>query len=363
MKKIVFLIQFSLVSFTFCGERQSNVTSQNKFKWEVVHPSEVKLDENRLLGLIKKIEDSVIHSVDGIVVVKNSKIALEQYFNGFSKDSLHNVASVGKSITSALVGIAIDKGLIPGLQTKIAGYFEKDYDIKDSIGQKQQIEIQHLLTMSAGWDCDDWDESSLGNSLHFPDVADDFAFILNLPAIHAPGDRFAYCSGGANLLGEIIRRTSGQNLQQFADDHLFNKLGITKNQWFIVPKPPGYEFSGGGNSLTPRDMAKLGLLYLNHGHWDGDQIIPKEWVQASTTTQIETPEGDRYGYFWWIREFNFKDGTVMAFEASGNGGNKITVIPELEMVIVLTGSGYGSEYVEGSQARIIMEEFLLASVI
>ena len=362
-KKLILLIQLWLVSFTFCGERKSDITSQNKFKWQVVQPADVKLDENSLRGLIEKIEDSVIHSVDGIVVVKNGKIALEQYFNGFSKDSLHNTASVGKSITSALVGIAIDKGLIPGLQTKVTDYFEKGYDIKDPTDQKQQIEIQHLLTMSSGWDCDDWDESSLGNSAHFPNVADDFAFILNLPVIHAPGDRFAYCSGGANLVGEIIRRTSAQSLQQFADGHLFNKIGIINNQWFIVPKPPHYEFSGGGNLLTPRDMARLGLLYLNHGQWQGDQIIPKAWIQASTTKQIETPEGEGYGYFWWIKALNFKDSTVMAFEASGNGGNKITVIPELEMVIVLTGSGYESEYVEGEQARIIMEEYILASVI
>ena len=143
-KKLILLIQLGLVLFTFCSERQSNTTSQNRFKWEVVSPTQVKLDKNRLQRLIEKIQDSIIHSVDGIVVVKNGKIALEQYFNGFSKDSLHNMASVGKSITSALVGIAIDKGLIPGLQTKVADYFDKDYDIQYPMDQKQQIEIKHL---------------------------------------------------------------------------------------------------------------------------------------------------------------------------------------------------------------------------
>ena len=361
MKKISILILHSLILCTSCNNNQTPVTS-DKFEWEVVRPEEVNLDEKYFHELLARIKDSTIHSVDGIVAVKNGKIVLEEYFNRFSKDSLHNIASVGKSITSALTGIAIDKRLIPGLQTRLINYFN-DYDIENFTHQKKQIAIQHLLTMSSGLACDDWDENSPGNTMHFPNVPDDFAFTLNLPMIHKPGDRFAYCSGGANLLGEIIRRTSGQSLQAFADENLFNKIGITKNQWFVVPKPPHYEFAGGGNSLTPRDMARLGLLYLNQGKWDGDQVLSQEWVKASTTKQIATPEGDGYGYFWWLREFNFKDNKVTAFEASGNGGNKITVIPTLEMVIVLTGSGYGSEYVEGEQARAIMENYILASII
>ena len=360
MKKISILILHSLILYTSCNNNQTPATS-DKFEWEFVRPEEVNLDEKYFHELLARIKDSTVHSVDGIVVVKNEKIVLEEYFNGFSKDSLHNTASVGKIITSALTGIAIDKGLIQGLQTRLINYFN-DYDIENFTHQKQQIAIQHLLSMSSGLACDDWDENSPGNTMHFPNVPDDFAFTLNLPMTHKPGDRFAYCSGGANLLGEIIRRTSGQSLQAFADENLFNKIGITKNQWFVVPKPPHYEFAGGGNSLTPRDMARLGLLYLNQGKWNGDQVVSREWVKASTTNQITTPEGDGYGYFWWLREFNFKDNKVTAFEASGNGGNKITVIPPLEMVIVLTGSGYGSEYVEGEQARVIIENYVLSSV-
>src|SRR5690606_13877836 len=112
----------------------------------------------------------------------------------------------------------------------------------------------------------------------------------------------------------------------------------------------------------PRDLARFGLLYLNNGFWQGEQIIPKDWISESASNQIATKEDGDYGYFWWIKDYNYKDKIVRGFEASGNGGNKIVVIPELNVVIILTGSAYGSEYVEGEQAKKIIEDFVLASI-
>ncbi|WP_084166315.1 serine hydrolase domain-containing protein [Anditalea andensis] len=163
-------------------------------------------------------------------------MAFEKYFNGLTVDSLHNVTSVGKSITSALVGIAIEKGYISNKNEPIAPYFKKDYAIEKLSTEKEDIQIYHLLTMSAGWDCDDWNENSLGNTMHFPDAPDDFAFTLDLPMIKPNGEYFSYCSGGANLLGEIIRRQSKLSLQDFGDKYLFNPIGVSQNEWFVTPK-------------------------------------------------------------------------------------------------------------------------------
>ncbi|MBP2830853.1 serine hydrolase [Aquimarina sp. U1-2] len=336
---------------------------KKEFKWQVESPKNLHLDTELLNKLIKKVKDSSFHAIDAILLIKDEKIVLEEYFNGYTKDSMHNTASVGKSITSALVGIAIQQGLIPSLETTVMDYFTDSYRIRDLNTEKKNITIYHFLTMTSGLACDDWDEDSPGNTKHFVTAKDDFALTLNLPMVSKNGKRFAYCSGGANLLGEIIRKASGKSLKEYADTVLFNKIGVYENEWFIVPKPPHNEFAGGGNYLKPRDMAKFGLLYKNKGKWEGEQIIPEKWIEESTSTQIEVPnESAAYGYFWWVKEYTYKERKIPGFEASGNGGNKIIVLPKLDLVFILTGSGYGNEYIEGEQARIIFENYILKSV-
>ncbi|KEO75219.1 serine hydrolase domain-containing protein [Anditalea andensis] len=355
---ILFLI---LVAFSSC-RGQATENEGHSFEWEFESPEASNVNKILLNELAQNIQDSILYGVDGVIMVRDSKIVFEEYFNGFTADSLHNVASVGKSITSALVGIAIEKGFIQSKHEPVLSFFKEDYDIQNLNSEKEGIQIHHLLTMTAGWDCDDWDEGSIGNTMHFPDVPDDFAFTLNLPMIKPNGQNFSYCSGGANLLGEIIRRKSQISLQDFGDEYLFNKIGVLENEWFVTPISTPYEFSGGGNILKPRDLARFGLLYLNNGVWQGEQIISKDWISESTSKQIATTEDGDYGYFWWIKDYNYQDKTVRGFEASGNGGNKIVVIPNLNVVIILTGSAYGSEYVEGEQAKKIIEEFVLASI-
>jgi CubicO group peptidase (beta-lactamase class C family) len=350
-----------LIFFGAC-KKQALENEFQSFEWEMEPLERSGLDEKVLSALVDNIKDSTFYGVDAILFVKNRKIVFEEYFNGFTADSLHNVASVGKSITSALVGIAIEKGYIASKNESITDYFTQDYSIELLSPEKEKVQIHHLLTMSAGWDCDDWDENSAGNTMRFPADPDDFAFTLNLPIIQPNGENFSYCSGGANLLGEIIRRQSQLSLKDFADKYLFRKIGAMENEWFITPTAPSYEFAGGGNVLKPRDLARFGLLYLNNGVWQGEQIIPEDWITESTSKQITTEEDGDYGYFWWIKDYNYKNKTVKGFEASGNGGNKIVVISELDVVIVLTGSAYGDEYVEGEQAKKIIEDFLLTSL-
>ncbi|SMG49160.1 CubicO group peptidase, beta-lactamase class C family [Marivirga sericea] len=363
INKVIQLFPFLLLIFFSACKNQTSENGNQSFEWAIESPENSGIDEKILNSLVGKIKDSTLYGVDAIILVKNKKIVFEKYFNGFEADSLHNVTSVGKSITSALVGISIEKGYIKNKNEQIIQHFREDYKIENLSLEKENIQIHHLLTMSAGWDCDDWDENSVGNTMHFPNVPDDFAFTLNLPMIKPNGEDFSYCSGGANLLGEIIRRKSQLGLKDFANKYLFNKIGVTENEWFIAPKTTPYEFAGGGNLLKPRDLARFGLLYLNDGIWEGEQIIPKDWISESTSRQIETSEDGDYGYFWWVKEYNYNNKILKGFEASGNGGNKLVVIPEHNIVIILTGSAYGSEYVEGEQAKKIIEDFLLPSLI
>lgn len=358
--KIPLNLLFFIFFFSSCNQNSSD-NKNNDFKWEFETLESLTTNKNLLEDFKAKIQDSTLYGVDALVIVKDEKIVFEEYFNGYTADSLHDIRSAGKSITSALVGIAIKKDFIASDEETIIENFKPDYSIDHLSPEKEQIQIKHLLTMSAGWDCDDWNENSLGNTMHLPGLPDDFGFILNLPMIKSNGESFSYCSGGANLLGEIIRRKSQMSLKDFANKYLINRIGITNNEWFIAPDPQNYEFSGGGNFLRPRDLARFGLLYLNGGQWQGEQVIPKEWIRKSTEKQIETGDDGDYGYLWWIKKYRFKNRVVNGFEASGNGGNKITVVPELNMVIILTGSAYGSEYVEGEQAKTIIEDYVLAS--
>ena len=213
-KTKVLLCSLCAVVFAFfaCSERKATSFQSRRFEWKTVQAENVGLYSQYLGELIQGIKDSTFYAVDGIVVVKNGKIALEEYFNGFTKDSLHNVASVGKSLTSALTGIAIKQGLLAGKKGKLVDCLKEAYAIQDLSIQKQQIEIQHILTMSSGLACDDWDEASPGSERHFPDVPNVFAYVLNLAMVNSPGEKFAYCTGGANLLGEVIRKKSGQSL-------------------------------------------------------------------------------------------------------------------------------------------------------
>jgi CubicO group peptidase (beta-lactamase class C family) len=221
--------------------------------------------------------------------------------------------------------------------------------------RKRAITVRHLLNMSAGLDCNDWDSGSPGNQERMYGKSDWVGFILDLPAVQEPGLVPSYCTGGVVVLGHIISRRSGMGLDRYAETYLFTQLDIRSSQW--RRSPDGAATGGGGLRLKPRDAGKLGQLYLDGGTWNGGRILPAAWIEQSRQS-VTTLAGDGYGFLWWKRSFRHRGAPVDAFFTSGNGGNFVFVIPSLDLVVVLTGSNYN----RATPERAVMEVLVLPAV-
>ena len=290
------------------------------FEWETAPPSGVDMDEDLLNGAVALIEKDAL-AIDGMMVVKEGKIVLEHYFDG-DADTPHRIESSTKSITSLLAGIAIREGLIEGIETPVLDHFD-DRTFEHPSNAKAAITIEDLLTMQSGLDYDNTTES-------FQSETDSVAFILDHDMKHTPGEEWVYSSADTQLLGAIIEDASGMSLDAYATVKLFDKLGINPGPW--TKDGSGRTVAGYGLQLVLRDMAKLGLLMLDHGRWSGETIVDGDWIEASLRTRAETPwtRGD-FGYSWWIMPSSW-------YRAGGRGGQQINFFPDEDLVVVYTAS-------------------------
>jgi CubicO group peptidase (beta-lactamase class C family) len=315
--------------------------------WETASPESIGMESasvNALIGLVKGGSYKNIHSV---LVVKDGKLVVEEYFAGrdqadkdqdYGRDTLHTQQSVTKSVNSILVGIAIDQHLIHGVDEKASTFFPEFADNFTAPG-KEALQLKHFLSMTGGFA---WTESGVPYTDPRNDAnvmnrnAAPLRFVLEKPLAVRPGKKFLYDSGLSVALGDIVRRASGLDTEVFAERHLFHPLGIT--QWFWARLPDGSLHTGGGLWLRPRDMAKIGFLYLNHGRWQGQQIVSEDWIRESTRQQAPY---FGYGYQWWLRTFRGRDHAIEAYCAQGLGGQFIMVIPEMNLVSAFTSWNVG----------------------
>jgi len=355
-----------LISLTIgCGSPDAPETGyerppQTNDGWETASLEQVGMDPVPLLDLLDLIANTEDHLIHGLLIVKDGKLVFEEYWPGadlepgtlnpvqrnFDRNTLHYVASVSKSITSALTGIALDMGLIGSVDDSLFPFFPEYAHLKTA--DNGEITLRHLLSFSSGYD---WNEFVYGfgdpRDSHYQmfNTPDPLAFLLGRPVVSAPGSEFHYNSGDTNILGEIVRRASASaTLLGFADRYLFQPLGIVTYDWLRFPLADEVTFASGGASLRPRDMAKLGALYLNEGVWAGERIVPAEWVDASTELATVLPGNSGsvygYGYNWWLGRLQYGDGLVDYFRASGWGGQEVFVFRELELIVVLTAGEY-----------------------
>jgi CubicO group peptidase (beta-lactamase class C family) len=270
-----------------------------------------------------------VEGMRGFLVARNGVPLLEEYFNAIGPDSTMDVRSVTKSFTSALIGIAMDKGFIESTDDTLGEYLEPDVD-QSLDPQKAAISIHHLLTMSAGFE---WGQGRHGSDFSDWYLSDDHVrFVLDKPLVTVPGTTFAYSDGMAHLVSVILTEATGENADDFAAEHLFGPLGIPGRAWLRGNR--GYNFGGVRLQVSLRDMWGFGELYLNQGRVGSTQVIGEEWVQRSSQAYLSTdgysPFGPEYGYFWWIGEgapYDF-------YFANGYGGQFIVVVPETRMVAV-----------------------------
>jgi CubicO group peptidase (beta-lactamase class C family) len=312
--------------------------------WRESAPAEQGMDSGLLQKMLADIEEQGLN-IDSIVVVRNGYIVTEKYLSPYEQDTLHDVYSVTKSVISALIGIAIHQGYINGVNDLVLDYFPERTFQNDS-ALKRSITLEHLLTMSSGleWEMDEMVAS--------PDWVQ---YVLDQPMYFEPGTAFHYNSGNTHVLSAILQKTSGLSAYEFAQQHLFEPLGIDDTSW--QEDILGISKGGWGMKMTPRDMAKLGYLYLNLGIWDGRQIIQTAWITASTKKYIQVPEPlepwDLYmGYSWWLHE----DGL---YAAHGMKGQFIYVIPELDLVVVITADIPDDQYAE---PQLLIRDYIIPAV-
>ena len=282
------------------------------------------------------------HKIHSMLVVKDDELLLEEYFDDYHKDTQHDMRSTSKSIRSILLGIAIDQGFIESIDDPISKYLKTLKPKKNLDKRKDSITIRHLITMSAGWDCNDWNKKSKGQEDRVYKKKDWLQYTLDLPMMNDPGEVSTYCSMGVTLMTQIIVEASGMPINEFADRFLFQPMGITNVDWNHTSKKEVIN-SSKRLYMIPRDMAKIGKLILQKGEWNEQQIVSSKWIEEATTPKTKIT-GIDYGYLWWTIPFQLKDGSfVTAKVATGNGGQYIMVFPKYDMIAVFTGGAYNSQ--------------------
>ncbi|MGY8661700.1 serine hydrolase [Bradyrhizobium sp. UFLA05-109] len=321
--------------------------------WPIASANEDKLVDRAALGRMTERLTASAANIHSVVVAHGGRLVFERYFKGtdeingrrvenlaFDADTLHNVKSVSKSIASLAVGIAIDRGIIGGLNEPIFSFFPELADLRTP--EKEGIRLSHLLTMSLGLK---WVEAIPSNENDNDEVRmhtapDPCRYVLGLPATALPGQQFFYNTGALTLLSAIMRKATGRPLDEFAREALFEPMGITHVEWTRVK---GDSDAGGGLRLRPRDMAKIGQLVLAGGRWNGRQIVSKAWIDASMTPQLKATGPYFYGYLWWLGRSEINGRDVHWVGALGRGGQSIRIVPELDLVVVVT-AGYYQDY-------------------
>jgi CubicO group peptidase (beta-lactamase class C family) len=243
-------------------------------------------------------------------------------------------------VTATLLGLAIGRGSIGSIDERLFAFFPEMADL--DAGLKSGITLKHLVTMSAGLQWDEWTYpiGDMRNDITawFRYDGDLLRFVLERPMVAEPGTQFTYNGGLTNILGEIMRRATGQRLDRFSETALLAPLGITDFSWYLLR--PDFVYASGDISLRPRDAAKIGQLYLQRGLWNGSRILDDAWVEASATPAFPMepwPGCAGYSYGWWPRTDDYGAG---AFAAEGWGGQAIIVMPALDAVVVFTGGSY-----------------------
>ncbi|MCA6124804.1 serine hydrolase [Bradyrhizobium sp. WSM 1704] len=343
--------------------------------WTIATPDSVGMDGARLCGIAARLalRNTEVHSV---VVARHGRLVFEQYFAGidqpwgqpegriaFTATTKHDMRSATKSVTSLLVGIAIDRKLIAGIDEPVVNFFSEHQAVK-SAGW-DAITLRHLLTMSSGFKWDEtlpWSDPK-NDEPHLAFDADPIGYVLAKPIAAPPDTLWNYSGGATDLLGSILERVSGKPLESFARETLFEPLGITDLEWKTYRN--GKIAAAAGLRLRPRDAAKIGQLVLNRGTWNGKQVVSADWIAQSIAPRFQAVGyfGGTlfYGYQWWMGRSLSEGKEVRWVAAFGWGGQRIIVVPDLDLVMMTTAAQIGQAK-EGLAAMDILANIVIPAV-
>lgn len=301
------------------------------------------------------------HYVHGLLIARHGRLVLEEYFHGFHRGVPHDTRSASKSLTSLLAGAAVQAGELAGASVPVYStiYGEKMPENLDP--RKSRMTLEHLLTMSSGYHCDDGDYESPGNEdvmQQQTEELDWYRYTLALPMVREPGEEAIYCSANANLVGKVLTAATGRTLLELLETLIAEPLGIQR--YYLNFQPTGEPYLGGGSHWLPRDFLKIGQVLLDGGTWNGKRIVSEEWIRRSISP-IHDLRRWTYGYLWWGVDYPYKDRTVKAVFASGNGGQFVIAIPELDLLVAFYGGNYADLVLYRSQ-MVLVPEYILKAV-
>ena len=364
---------FAILLMSPCASAQDPRPTK---EWPTATPKEVGLDPAALARFDADIEKRSYTYVDSVMIIRHGKLVFDRTYQRnyediygdrakkrdalnsqeltgpynyyatwwhprYRRGDLHTLQSITKTIVSTLLGIAIMRGDFPDdLDTPVMKYFDEK-KVANVDARKRAITIRHLLTMTSGvqwhWTSKPIAQAAEDTDVLFESSADWLKFAIDRPMADVPGQKFNYASGNAQILAHIFNNVTGKDIEEYAAQHLFAPLGIRDYYWKRTPT--GIVDASGGLYLRPHDLAKIGYLYLHNGAWDGKQVVKADWVKASVTGHVDTPEwfkGSQWGYLWGVLPYGNK-GQHTSFGATGFGGQGLIVLPDHDAVIVYTG--------------------------
>ncbi|MFK7958356.1 MAG: serine hydrolase domain-containing protein [Lysobacterales bacterium] len=347
--------------------------------WPVGNVNDAGFDQDALSKLIESIAipgamDQGPDMIHSLLVARGGKLVVEEYFRGNNKNTPHDIRSAGKTFASVLVGALIQQGIDISGDSLLSQFVQVPYE-----NSQQPITVGHLLTHQSGLDCNDADSNSEGNEDTLWQLIDDpnfWHYTAGLTVVATPGTRYAYCSGGINLVGAALKGASGKSVLSLLQKLLFEPLGFRHAYWNVMPNNEAY--LGGGAHLRSRDLLKIGQLYLDGGKWLGRQLIDPTWVKESVAPIVEiTPEttglseqafnnfyfGGTDGYAWHLHSILVGEKTYKTYEASGNGGQMVVVVPDLDLVVAMTGGNYMQGYIWGRWRQKIVGDGVAAALL
>ncbi|PYM07479.1 MAG: 6-aminohexanoate hydrolase [Candidatus Rokuibacteriota bacterium] len=331
--------------------------------WSTARASSVGMDERALARLTEALADTnpvaprapLVHSC---LVERHGRLVYEEYFFGFDRDQTHDLRSAGKTFASVMLGAAMHAGLPIAPESSVYSLMAGRGPFANPDARKARITVDELMTHTSGLACDDNNDASPGNedTMQGQTATDDWwKYTLDLPVAFEPGTRYAYCSGGMNLVGGALSAVTGCWIPEYFDSTVARPLEFRRYHFNLMPNDEGY--LGGGVQLRPRDLLKLGRAYLDGGVWHGRRIVDSSWVRRSTSPLVEISEAttgldsssfsNAYlrgadGFAWHLSELRCGERTYRAYGASGNGGQLLIVVPELDLSVVFTAGNYSN---------------------
>jgi CubicO group peptidase (beta-lactamase class C family) len=341
--------------------------------WETGSLESVGIDRTRIEAMTASIRDNPSRNIHAVLIERNGRLVYEEYFAGqdekwgealgrieFTRETRHDLRSVTKSIVSALVGIAMDKKVMPGLDTPLVELFPEYADVQTP--ERRRITLGHALSMTAGLE---WNErvpytDPQNDEIAMTRSADPVRYVLRRPIVSAPGKIWEYNGGLTQVMAAALQQATKIPIRQYANDMLFGPLGITDVEW--LGDLAGLPYAASGLRLRPRDLAKFGSLYLHQGRWNGRQIIPPDWVELSTQRHITFPDqsDSGYAYQWWHTCYPTATGPIETRFAVGNGDQRVFVMPALNTVVTVLAGRYND--FSGSPAQRLLTDRIIPSI-